>query len=314
MKRIDSFLALLATGFLIGPLTAQAQYDYQQIGYPGQAQSNAWGINDSGDVLATGFDPDDSIPFVYASLNGAITDVAPAVGYSSTSLLGINDAGAMVGSVNSLDLSTRSGAIRSKDGEYTIFNHPDALSETSARGISNNGLVVGVRDGADVESLAGFIYDPKTDTFTDIDTGPALLTIAHGINSKGEVVGDSRYLPENDPCGSGAQGLARYGWLRKKDGSILYFQVNGLRTVARGINDAGLIVGQTADPSSFELKGFVVKRPKTNCESITVGAADLLQFPGALQTFPEGINNSGDVVGIAFDLDDSQHGFIATEQ
>lgn len=313
MKK-NKLVTVLAAGLLIGPLVAEAQYDYEQIGYPGQAQSSAWGINDNGDAVAQGFDPADSIPFVYSAMDGTITDVAPAPGYLSTSLLGINDAGVMAGSVVSLDGITQSGVIRSKDGEYTVFDHPDALSDTSARGINNKGLVSGTRDGEDVEFLAGFIYDSKTGTFTDIDTGPSFLTIAHGINSKGVVVGDSRYLAENDPCGSGATGIVRYGWLRKRDGSILYFQLNGQRTNARGINDAGFITGNTLDPFVGDVKGFVIKAPKTNCESISVDTADLLQIPGAVFMFPEGLTNSGDVVGQFFDASGAQHGFIAVEQ
>jgi hypothetical protein len=56
-------VAVLTVGFLIGPVTAQAQHNYQQIDYPGQARSQVFGINDSGDVAANGLDPDD-IPFV----------------------------------------------------------------------------------------------------------------------------------------------------------------------------------------------------------------------------------------------------------
>lgn len=307
-------IVVLAVGLIIGPLTAQAQYDYQQIGYPGQAQSQAFGINDSGDAVANGFDPD-NIPFVYVAMDGAITDVAPAAGYASTGLLGINDAGVLVGSVTSLDLNTRSGFTRSTKGEYTIFTHPNAVSSTNPRGINNKGLVSGFRDSA-TNPFIGFIYDSKKGTFTDIETGSTIQTIAHGINSKGEVVGNARFTSENDPCGSGAPGLVNYGWLRKKDGSILFFQINGQYTGARGINDAGLIVGQTEDPSTFERKGFVVKAPKSSCESIAVPAGDLLGFPGSTYTYPEGITNSGMIVGVYFE-DPSwtiSHGFIATPQ
>ena len=127
------------------------------------------------------------------------------------------------------------------------------------------------------------------------------------------MVGNARFTPENDPCGSGAAGQVTYGWLRKTDGSILFFQINGQYTGARGINDAGFIVGQTEDPATFVRKGFVVKKPKTSCESISVPASELLQFPGSLYTYPEGVTNSGTVVGVFFDDLNNTHGFIATE-
>ena len=183
---------MAALGLLVGPIIAEAQHVYQQIDYPGQAQTNIWGINDCGDAVGVGFDPD-TIPFIYASMDGATIDVAPAPGFLSTSLLGINDAGVMVG-------------------------------------------------------------------------------------------------------------------------AVALFQVNGQRTVARGINDAGFVAGNVLDQFTGELRGFVIKAPETNCASIDVDPADLMQFLGSFQLFPEGITNSGDVVGIFFDASGAAHGFIATEQ
>ena len=303
-------MAALIVALLIGPLTAQAQYDYQQIDYPGQIQTQVFGINDSGDVVGTGVDPD-NFPFVYASLDGTITDVAPAAGYDTTSVLGINDAGDMVGSVRDLDGSA-DGFIRDADGTYTIFSHPDGVSNTLPRAVNNKGLVSGFRGlTADGSFLGGFVYDPKTETFTDIDIAPNSQVIAQGINSKGEVVGNARIFPANDPCGAG---VANYGWIRARDGSIRYFTVNGQYTSARGINDAGLIVGQTEDPSTFERKGFVVKAPKSNCELISVDTSELLDFPGSEYTFAEGITNSGVIVGVFLDALNNFQGFIATEQ
>lgn len=298
---------VFALGLLFGPVAAEAQYEYQRIDYPGQAETNVWGINDSGDAVGVGFGPD-NIPFTYASMDGTIIDVAPAAGFLSTSLLGINDAGVMVGTVESLDGNSQSGVIRSKDGEYTVFNHPDAVTATTGRGVNNRGLVSGTYIDAN-GTLGGFLYDPMTDTFTNLV--PSQLTIAHGINSKGVVVGDARFAV--DPCG-GVPPSERYGWVRAKDGSIVLFQVNGQRTVARGINDAGFVAGNVFDQFTGELKGFVIKAPKTNCATINVDAADLMQFPGASQMFPEGITNSGDVVGIFFDASGAAHGFIAIEQ
>lgn len=296
---------------ILGPMAAQAQYDFMQISYPGDA-TQVFGINDSGDAVGNGFNLD-SIPFVYASMDGTLTDIAPADGYASTGVIGINDAGVLVGSVTNLDLTTISGFIRSKDGTYSIFSHPDAASLTEARGVNNRGLVTGFFDTDDATygSIAtGFIYDPKTETFTDIV--PSLFTIAHGINSKGTVVGSAIF--EVDPCGGPNGGFSRYGWVRSKHGLVTFFQVNEQRTAARGINDAGMIVGQTADPLTLELKGFAIKTPETSCESVAVDASELLQFPNSSNTFPEGVTNSGDIVGNWVDASDQFQGFIATPQ
>lgn len=287
---------------------AQAQYDYQPVDYPGGTDTQVFGINERGDVVGNGSVAPDTFPFVFTSKNGNFINVAPLAGYASTAVLGINDAGVMVGSVLSLDETTTSGFIRDNKGNFTLFSHPDAVSNTTARGINNKGLVTGTRDTSD-GFLAGFLYDPKAGTFTDLV--PSILTIAHGINSKGSVAGDARF--EVDPCG-GLNAFERYGWVRAKDGSTVLFQVNGERTVARGISDSGFITGNVLDPSTNELKGFVIKAPTENCEPIPVDASELLQFPASEATFPEGITNSGDIVGIYFDASDSSRGFIASPQ
>ncbi len=305
-KNKNRLLAAVAVGSLAVPVLANAQYDFQDISYPGQPDTQVFGINDSGDAVGTGFGAT-AIPFVYSSMDGTHTPVPPADGYASTSVLGINDAGDMAGSVTSLDLTTTSAFIRSKKGTYTVFSHPDAISSTTARAINNKGLVTGTRDTVD-GSLAGFLYDPRTETFTDLV--PSLLTIAQGISSKGDVVGDARF--EVDPCG-GATPLGRYGWVREKDGTVILFQVNGQRTAARGINDAGKVVGFTTDPFTGQTKGFVIDAPDTNCEAVAVDASDLFAFPGSDFTFPEGITNSGDIVGLYQDAVNG-FGFIATRQ
>jgi len=177
------------------------------------------------------------------------------------------------------------------------------------------GLVSGIRDRGDAGildgTLVGFIYDSRTGTFTDIDNGAA-TTIVHGINSKGEVVGNSFFFKEDDPCESGIDFLG-YGWWRSMDGTITYFQVNGQSTRARGINDAGSIVGFFTDLNDGKLKGFNVKLDGSPCQSITVADSDLLAIPGFDDILPEGITNTGVIVGAVQDVANT-HGFIATPQ
>jgi hypothetical protein len=234
--------------------------------------------------------------------------VAPLAGYDGTSVSGITDSGVMVGSVLSLEFSTRSGFIRGKDGTYAVFSHPEAPFFTEARAVNNDGLVSGV--AASIGTTVGFIYDPETDTFTDIV--PSILTIAHGINSKGAVVGDARFFNADDPCPGSIDPIVRVGWLRAADGSISYFQVNGLPTAARGINDVGSIVGFVMGP--VESKGFVVKLDGSPCQSLTVADNDFLEFPGFNHLLPEGITNSGVIVGIVRNEFSFNHGFIATRR
>lgn len=300
-------------GILLLPFAADAQFSYEQIDHPVDSNTQVFGINDSGDAVGIGAILDES--FVYESRDGLLTLLPPADGYLSTVVVGINDAGEMVGTVIELD-SSRSGFFRDEDGTYTIFSYPDGQSYPLPRGISNKGLISGyLRSKADNSFAGVFIYDPKTVTFTDIDLGPATFAIAHGINSKGEVVGNAFFNRSDDPCGNDpTPGFVEYGWLLTKHGEIIYFQINGDRTSARGINDSHLIVGQARDPITGERKAFVIEAPESSCETLAVGPSDLLQFPGGRNSIGEGITNSGDIVGIFTGADSNVHGFIARPQ
>ena len=322
MKKKNKLLAVLTVGLLAAPMVAQAQYDYQLIDHPGGTpDTQFFGINDRGDVAGIGFTNVDTFPFVYASKKGTFTDVAPLAGFD-TSVLGIADSGVLVGSVDSFDLSTRSGFIRDKNGNFTVFSHPDALSFTRARGVNNKGLVTGFRDRPfplfpppDDITIVAFVYDPKRDTYTDvIPESDHVQSIAQGINSKGEVVGSAFFLGADDPCNNPSF-VERYGWWRATDGTVNYFSVNGWRTAARGINDSDEIVGFVQDPNDGGFKGFKVELDGSQCQSITIPTGDLLEFSGFDRMFPQGITNSGVIVGgVRNSLIDLNHGFIATPQ
>jgi uncharacterized membrane protein len=311
--------------FAYGTITmaeVQAGYDFELIDYPGTVlNTQVFGINDRGNVVGNGDADPDTYPFVYASKKGRFTDVAPLAGYSRTAVLGINDSGVMVGSVDNLDETTTSGFIRDKKGNFTVFSHPDADLYTQARGVNNKGLVTGFRDTlAAANEYAGFIYDPKNDTFTDIiPPGDHFRSIAHGINSAGVVVGSAFFFGADDPCNPGNTGFyQRYGWRRATDGTVTYFSVNGSsRTAARGINDSETIVGLVRDPNdNNRIKGFKVTLDGSQCQEFTVVARDLLEFPGFDSLYPEGITNSGVIVGGVDEFITSglppSHGFIAT--
>ncbi len=302
---------------VIGTTNEPTVYDYQFLDHPGTAGTQVFGINEKGDVVGNGVDGPDANPFVYSINHDTLTLVAEVVPSIDTAVLDISSRGVMVGSVESLDSLTTSGFMRDKDGVFTFFSHPDntvgAVCRTLPRGVNANGLISGYYRYCDdnIEETVGFIYDPKNETFTDII--PSLLTIAQGINNAGDVVGNATYSHANDPCDSPISN--RYGWLRTADGSVTYFQVNGERTDARGIDDHGFIVGAFRDSVSGEFKGFKIKLAGgSSCESVTVAESDLLVFPGQIRTIPEGISNSGIIVGITLDELGLLRGFIATPQ
>jgi hypothetical protein len=293
-------------------------YNYELLNYPGTATTQVFGNNEKGEVVGIGHGDPADYSFVYSTKQDLLQDVTGAAEYVETVVLDISNKGDIVGVVTESfgdpwpePPSRRSGFIRDRDGNFTIFDHPDvdsgAVCQTVPRGVNANGLVSGYYRLCDWSLPAGFIYDTKTQSFTDIV--PSNSTIAHGINADGYVVGRAIFSDDEDPCNSA--GSNHYGWLRAEDGSITYFQVNGLRTDARGINDDGYIVGFFRDPSSGYRKGFRVKLAgDSTCETVTLDEDEILQFPGYNDTFPQGISNSGIVVGSVTDGSGS-HGFIA---
>lgn len=307
MKNSVPFTGLLTAGLIAVAAQSQADghYDYQIVDYPGAPFTSLFGVNDRGDAVGSGSDGPTSFPFVYSIKKGIFTDVPVPTEFDALGLVGNSDSGVTTGSAFDADAGIEYGVILDKKGNVTAFQHPDAFSFTQGRDVNNKGLVSGFHD-TEEGFLVGFIYDPKKGTFTPTNDTPTIGTIAHGSNAQGEVVGNSLF--EEDPCGSDDL-FVTYAWKRGADGALTYFSVNGLPTRARGISDDGTITGFVATVEGF--KGFVTELGEEACQEITLPESELLAVPGAISTIPEGITNSGTVVGVAIGAD-SQSGFVAT--
>jgi hypothetical protein len=90
--------------------------------------------------------------------------------------------------------------------------------------------------------------------------------------------------------------------------------VNGQDTTARGITDSGLVTGQVLNLVDGSSKGYVTAVAGMPFESITIPVAQLLAYPGAFNTTPEGIANDGTVVGVWNTQTGPVQGFIATKK
>ena len=308
VKMKTRMFAVLA-GSLLAPVAAQAgEYVFTQIDYPGASQTQVFGVNNRGEVAGIGLGTVVS-PFTYKWEEGTFTDVPPVADDRATYVLGINDAHVLVGSAFSTDGTVQSGVVRRTDGTYTLFDHPDAVTITQARGINDQGMVAGYHDRADGTTI-GFVYRPGTGNFLDIV--PSTMTLAHGINVAGEIVGSAQ-LNQGEACPRAP--ADSYGWVRRTNAEIHFFRVNGLFTQARGINDRGVIAGTVLDDAGIR-RGYTARivGPEP-CQAVVVPPARLIQFPGWDATIPEGITNTGVIVGIVYNnIDGIQHGFVAVPQ
>ena len=281
-------LQLLLAAAALVPGAASAVYVYNTVDYPGSVFTDVRAINNSGRIVGyASFDNVNFFSFYYQG--GAFTTLPAAPGALQISALGVNDAGVIVGAAGLTATGPLEGFIFNA-GTYAFFAEP-GWDSTYARAIANSGIVTGFTQSADGSASSGFIYSPFTSVFTDITIPGSVLTIAQGINTAGQVVGSA-----NVPGAGGAQ-----SFLRQPDGTLALFRVGTAPTRARAINDVGLIAGWMTVGGVNQ--GFVG----------TSGGFETLMVPGSDSTYPEGLNNSGQVSGLYTTGGDTvTHGFIAT--
>jgi hypothetical protein len=263
--------------------------------------------------------------FVYDPETGNYVRLALPPGFDGITTfanpIGINDAGVMTGA------TFESPGIRGftlKDGVFNFFSIP-GWPETNARTIGNptaahpDGLVVGFVDDIDLSSntllsSAAFMYDPATAASATINVVDSFLTIMHGQNALGQIVG-------NIFADGSSRAFGRWGFVfgptngvdPMLGGTVSYFRINDRPTSARGINDNGLIAAAVQDETG-----------NTRTYVGTSGSFQLADVPGTTGpacpgsdfilpgTFPEHLSNAGQVYGQATDSACNTHGFIAT--
>lgn len=304
-----SLLFLIAA--MVVSSAALAEYDIVVVDYPGAEVTQLFGIDNTGKVIGTAVMGDGStVPFTYDYRKAIFTTLAPVAGAVDTLANGINEPGIVVGeAVLSNDPADFRGVgfIRYKKGIDTLFEYPGA-DETQPRAVNNAGLVSGIAFYYDLGFLVGFIYDPTSDTFTEVLPSPR--TFANGINNRGYLVGNLELADDEAYQGSPA---GRYGFILKANGDATYFRVDDSSTNARGISDSGIIVGFFGPVNAAQ--GFVAEvRAGAGYVPVTIPPAGLLNVPDATATYPQAVSNGGDIAGLWNDADGYTHGFIAVKR
>lgn len=217
---------------------------------------------------------------------------------------GINAAGTSAGG-ESQDSGATEFAYVFKQGTFELLSRPGSKTFTEARAINSQGLISGYALNDADGTYSGFLYDPVSNSW--IDVLPSLTTIAQGLNAHDELVGS---VYENAAIVCAVCRAGPYGFIRAANGSIAIFTVNGKLTYARGITDAGMITGFALVDNQDV--GFVISAPTgAGYRTVQVPAKDLVRFPGAAGTTPEGISNDGTLSGSWTDSSGALHGFIA---
>lgn len=209
-----------------------------------------------------------------------------------TSLLGINNAGWLTGSVNYAD-GTSQGVVRDADGAYTLFSlgaftQGRAISEANqVSGYAlDASLVLGPTSGTEFTRTVGGVVD----ILQNPGDSQNLHGIAQGMNSSGAIVGD--YFT--------GVGNERHGYIL--DGSTFTdLAIPGsplTSTRARAITGAGDVAGWTSSASGTQ--AFI----------LSGGVYQFFSAPGGVggTTF-EDLNIHGVAVGNFTDVNGLSHAF-----
>jgi hypothetical protein len=244
---------------------------------------------------------------------------APGAGRNGTTQqgtvgIGINDFGVIAGITRDA-LDVRHGFLRHPNGTFTLFNHPDAGSGpfqgTRVGGLNALGAVAGTfRDANDFDHP--FVRDTNG-TFTTISFPNLLGGNAWAINLWGTVVGNYPNLTDDQSV------LLHYhAFALAPTGAITLFDPPGSTNTeiptAAAINNAGAITGDywvcSADLTSCSVHGFV-RMPNGKYRVFDIPDAGPDGYSGQ-GTFPQGINDLGEVSGLYGDANSVYHGFVRT--
>jgi probable HAF family extracellular repeat protein len=277
---------------------AQSGYTITDLGTLGGRFSSASGINKSGQVVGFSYITGDtaSHAFLY---NGKMKDLG-TLGGSVSGASGINDGLQVVG------FSFITGDTASHAFLYNGSTMKDLGTLgggiSRASGINNHGEVVGGAATAS-ETLHSFLYSngTMTDLAVRVRDSSSFGSEALGINDLSQVVGYSYFDTVNDGT---RQHAVLYNGSIMKDLGVLKGDNFSL---ARDINNRGQVVGVSGhldtNSGNVILHAFLYN-----------GKMKDLGTLGGSQSRADGINNSGQVVGVSLTSGDAAfHAFLYSD-
>jgi len=222
-----------------------------------------------------------------ASLMGATQASAGSFRYTKLRLAGENT----VSATGVDDKDQVVGSYRDRKGDYHGFVwDKGAFTQvdvgTALIAVNAKGLALG-------EGTLDFTYDIATGQQQTLEKIYYELR-GQGISGRGVVVGGASRSPH--PKGQ--------GFIAKANGKhieLLTVPGNMFQTFARGINDAGVVVGDD-QPTKGAASGFMYQS----------GTYTSFNPPGAVMTYPTFITDDGVAGGYYIDASGQQHGFTMT--
>jgi hypothetical protein len=207
-------------------------------------------------------------------------------GGSAFTVFGINDKNVLTGAYTN-GSGIVEGVVGPFDGSaYTSFD--DGGSGTQPRGLNNGGTIMGFDTGTlqQWERSAG-------GTMKNVTKGgvPVALALAQGINKSGLFAGDYSNSSGVETGATGAKG---------KYTSNIKLKYSNSGYAGRAVDTAGDVAGWYFDSSTGLQRGF----------AIISGAAIRIDYPNAVYTVVEGLNDKGIASGQWEDSSSVIHGFV----
>jgi hypothetical protein len=158
--------------------------NYVTVDYPGASATLLTSINQWGTIIGSFQNPGQG---TFKLKNGTFKKISYP-GSTSTVAASINDNGVIVGSYGDPLNSSYHGFIL-QNGIYTTLDNPKADTEsgTQLKDINNSGAIVGWYYAGPIGH--SFIY--KNGVFADINPPNGTYTLVSGINSFGDVTGNT---------------------------------------------------------------------------------------------------------------------------
>jgi uncharacterized membrane protein len=310
MKKHKLGVYVVAFGFLLAiapkPLRAET---FTTIDFPGAVVTFSNGINNTGQIVGR-----------YADIAGIIHgyllsgDAFTALTFPGallTDALGINRSGDIVG-FYSLTSSTGvkdAHAFLLRGSNFFSFDFPGA-PDTWAEGINTNGDIVGFYTDISfsLNKRHGFLL--SAGVFTSIDFPGAASTEASRINDLGEIMG--RYLSTTDDkwhlyrlTGGSFTGVADFPGAALTAGGA-YGHLGGLNSqgdvTSTYCSSTPCLNAPSNDTVVAGLHSFLLSE----------GVYTTIDPPAADGSLAEGINDTGDIVGIYVDTSERIHGYLRT--
>ena len=247
------------------------------LGTLGGLASQATAINNAGQVVGNSLNAaGQHRAFIWTKATG-MRDLG-TLGGPTAQALDINDAGQVVGYSSHANGDVRAYLWTEAGGMRDIGPVESAFRRSTS--ISRNGNIA--LEGSSPSGVTAAVFHWSAGVVEEISRLPGS---SYGVNSSWQVVGSSHTDPANEAVQQAVLwSRSGFGWEER----LLGFLGGGYSSTARGINDAGQVVGRSNTSQRGEL-AFIW--------TATDGMRQLPNLPHRDRSSARDISNSGEIVG-----------------